>query len=197
MSNVKFWFARYRPAAGDVIIDVGAGDGEDLAEMAAAVGPSGHVWAIEAHPDYCRLARAASVALDNVDVYNFACVMEERIVGIETAAEWQSSTLVEPSSASRCVPGICLDTFAKAHEIGEVAFLKMNIEGAELEALPGATEVLKRTRNACICAHDFRADRGEGEKFRTRRFVCDFLRSSGFNMEIVVGWDHVHAWRVS
>ncbi len=198
MSNVDLWFAHYRPAAGDVIIDVGAGKGEDLSDMSAAVGPTGYVWAIEAHPDFCRLARRASAELMNVGVYRFACVGQERPVHIEAAAEWESTALLaEPSKGSCTVPGIRLDTFALAHEIGNVAFLKMNIEGAELEALPGATEVLKRTRNACICAHDFRADRGEGKQFRTRSFVCTFLRTSGFDTEIVPGWDHVHAWRVS
>ena len=56
----------------------------------------------------------------------------------------------------------------------------MNIEGAERQALPGCREALEGTARVCISAHDFRANRGEGERFRTLGFVREFLGESGF-----------------
>jgi hypothetical protein len=64
--------------------------------------------------------------------------------------------------------------------IGPISFLKLNIEGAERQALPGCREVLGRTRSVCVAAHDFRADRGEAETFRTLGFVKSFLHEAGF-----------------
>src|SRR5579862_5248004 len=48
------WFGVYQPRAGDVIVDVGAGKGEDTIAFSRAVGPSGRVLAIEAHPEVFR-----------------------------------------------------------------------------------------------------------------------------------------------
>ncbi|MGA2137406.1 MAG: hypothetical protein ABSH14_00945 [Verrucomicrobiia bacterium] len=45
-----WWFYRYQPAAGDVIIDVGAGIGDDALIFSKAVGKQGRILAIEAHP---------------------------------------------------------------------------------------------------------------------------------------------------
>jgi hypothetical protein len=58
----------------------------------------------------------------------------------------------------------------------------MNIEGAERLALPGCKEAIGRARFVCIAAHDFRANRGEGEDFRTLAFVWQFLTNAGFRL---------------
>ena len=45
-----YWLQHYRPQEGDVIVDVGAGRGEDTVTFSRAVGQTGRVIAIEAHP---------------------------------------------------------------------------------------------------------------------------------------------------
>jgi hypothetical protein len=40
-------------------------------------------------------------------------------------------------------------------------------------------QVLRTVRHVCIACHDFRADRGEGEQYRSRDHVVDFLRAQG------------------
>jgi hypothetical protein len=92
------------------------------------------------------------------------------------------------------------DDLAEEHGIERIDFLKMNIEGAERRALPGCEEALRRARFVCIAAHDFRADRGEGDAFRTLDFVKQFVSGAGF--EIVMRDDpryyvpyHVHGVR--
>ena len=97
--------------------------------------------------------------------------------------------------------GVPFDEVARGEGIDGLAFLKMNIEGAEREALPGCRQTLARTRNVCVAAHDFRADRGEGEEFRTLGMVKEFLSSSGFSLRTrdedrryYVPY-HVHGWR--
>jgi hypothetical protein len=46
----EYWFPFYRPKKGEVIVDVGAGRGEDLPAFLDAVGTTGRATAIEAHP---------------------------------------------------------------------------------------------------------------------------------------------------
>jgi len=181
-----YWFHLYRPQAGDTIVDIGAGRGEDVFAFSRAAGPAGKVWAIEPHPvsfavltKLCQLNRLANVTPVAAACMDRACNLQ-----IETLPVWESNYVREgaASPASHSVAGLRFDDLATQHGIGPIDFLKMNIEGAERWALPGCAEALARTRCVCIAAHDFRADRGEGEEFRTLRFVKDFLTAAGFRI---------------
>jgi FkbM family methyltransferase len=181
-----YWFHVYKPQAGDTIVDIGAGRGEDVFAFSGAVGPLGHVWAIEPHPvsfavlgELCRRN-----GLDNVTRINAACVERARPLQIETLPVWESNYVREgeASSTSHPVEGVRFDDLAAERGIERIDFLKMNIEGAERSALPGCVEALRRARYVCVAAHDFRADRGEGEQFRTLDFVRRTLTEAGFNI---------------
>jgi FkbM family methyltransferase len=193
-----YWFHVYQPRPGDVIVDIGAGRGEDAFAFSHAVGAAGRVWAIEPHPvsfgilrRFCELNRLA-----NVTALNYACIDRPGEVRIETLPVWESNYVREGVG----VQGVRFDDLAAGHGIGRIDFLKMNIEGAERMALPGCREALCRARFVCVAAHDFRADRGEGEEFRTLDFVRRFLAEAGFH--IVTRDDpryyvpyHVHGFR--
>jgi hypothetical protein len=49
-SAEKNFFWRYQPRPGDVVIDIGAGVGEETLSFSRAVGPKGKVVCVEAHP---------------------------------------------------------------------------------------------------------------------------------------------------
>lgn len=181
-----YWFHAYEPRAGDVIVDVGAGRGEDVFAFSRAVGSQGQVWAIEPHPrsfqvlgQFCELNQLA-----NVTTLNLACTERPADLQIETMPVWESNYVRagEPTATSFAVKGLPFDTIAAEHGIRRIDFLKMNIEGAERDALPGCREALQRIGHVCIAAHDFRAARGEGESFRTLHFVRNFLSAAGFDM---------------
>jgi len=181
-----YWFHVYKPKPGDVIVDIGAGRGEDVFAFSRAVGPTGRVWALEPHPvsfaaltKFCERNR-----LQNVVLRNLACVEEPGDLQIETLPVWESNYVRAgaPSATSYPVRGVRFDSFWKEQGIGRIDFLKMNIEGAERMALPGCKEALSCARFVCIAAHDFRADRGEGEHFRTLAFVREFLSDAGFDL---------------
>src|SRR5881394_2341947 len=44
-----YWFHLYKPQNGDVLVDIGAGRGEDTYAFSKAIGPSGTIWSIEPH----------------------------------------------------------------------------------------------------------------------------------------------------
>jgi FkbM family methyltransferase len=181
-----YWFHVYKPAAGDVIVDVGAGRGEDVFAFSRYAGPEGRVWAIEPHPVSFEVLRkfCALNGLGNVSALNCACVSTGMDLQIETLPVWESNYVRsgEHSATSHAVQGKRLDDLCAEQGIDRIDFLKMNIEGAERDALPGATAALRRTRFVCVAAHDFRAARGEGEHFRTLGFVREFLSGAGFDL---------------
>jgi FkbM family methyltransferase len=181
-----YWFHVYKPEEGDVIVDIGAGRGEDVFAFSGAVGPAGRVWAIEPHPvSFASLEKLRALnRLGNVTALNYACVDAPARLQIETLPVWESNYVRtgEPSATSHPVEGVTFDSLCSRYGIDRIDFLKMNIEGAERCALPGCREALRRARAVCVAAHDFRAARGEGEHFRTLAFVREFLSEAGFQL---------------
>lgn len=185
-SNCRFWFHWYRPEPGSLIVDVGAGRGEDLEEMIAT---GAYIMAIEAHPFQFAALRAAALAWPNVTCINAAVIDRVGRVGITDSEQWEDNEVI----AGDEIEALTLDGILAGVPV--VDLLKINIEGGEVRALAGAREVLRKTRYAVVSAHDFRAERGEGERFRTRSVVTNALADAGFKTDVTPGWDHVHGWR--
>jgi FkbM family methyltransferase len=199
-----YWFHVYRPRRGDVIVDIGAGRGEDVFAFSRAVGESGVVWALEPHPvSFAALEKLCELnGLANVRRFRLASVDAPRRLQIETLEVWESNYVRDgdPAPSSHAVDGVRFDDFCAEHGIDAIAYLKMNIEGAERLALPGCRAALRRSSCCTIAAHDFRADRGEGEAFRTLELVRAAVSEAGF--EVVTREDpryyvpyHVHGVR--
>jgi FkbM family methyltransferase len=200
--NAKsWWYKLYHPREGDTILDIGAGRGEDALPFSQGVGKLGRVISVEAHPwsfhllsTFCKLN-----SLENVLPIHAAIADTPRHMYVVESADgdWQSDH-VSDTPGGRVIDGQTIDQLCRDLGIRDIAFLKMNIEGAERLALTGMSETISRVRCVCICAHDFRANRGDGEWFRTRSVVCDFLQSNGFKISEFEGlpdWqrDHIHA----
>jgi FkbM family methyltransferase len=196
------WFFRYRPRAGDTIVDVGAGDGLDSMVFSRAVGPRGKVLAVEAHPaTFVLLEQTCHLnGLENVTPSHRA-VMDRpgRVAIAEEGSHRDFFSVIgaaESSAETRTVAGATLDDLCREHELARVDFLKMNIEGAERFALQGGRELLGRTSHVCIACHDFIAE--GNPDLATKSFVVDFLEEHGFDVtlrdEHALPWvrDHVH-----
>lgn len=179
------WMYVYKPNPGDVILDIGAGKGEDTIAFSRAVGPSGRVIAIEAHPITFRCLRLFCElnGLDNVAAMNLAITDRTGPVAVESSGDWQANRVGEncPPSSAR-VSGVTVDELVKLENLKRIDFLKMNIEGAEIAAITGMEQSLRITGALCISCHDFRANRGDGEFFRTRAAVRDAIKRAGFRI---------------
>jgi FkbM family methyltransferase len=181
-----YWLQHYTPQEGHTIVDVGAGRGEDTVAFSRAVGKTGRVIAIEAHPlsfrilkRFCELNR-----LTNVIPIELAAMHEPGTPSIiESRSSWTENTIDFRKQARGIkVRAATLAQVWKEQGLTKVDFLKMNIEGAERYALPGLEPVIDRVRQICVACHDFRYNRGEGQQFRTREFVESFLLSHGFRL---------------
>lgn len=175
-----YWYHAGAPLPGETVVDVGAGRGEDLLAFCESAGPTGRVLAIEAHPNtfrllqrFCELNRLAIVRPVHVAALDF-----EGTARIGDCADWQDNSIGDGDDF--VVPARTLDDICRAEAPGPVGLLKLNIEGSEASALRGATRLLARTRLVAVACHDFRADRGDGERFRTRARVQQLLEAAGF-----------------
>lgn len=169
-----FWFHAYEPQPGDTIVDVGAGIGAETYAFSRAVGPEGRVLAVEAHPDTVRVLRKHCEwnRLANVEVVHAAVVAAPGDVYVEDREEHAANAVHKDwRPGLRRVEGTTLDTLLERHDVGRVAFLKLNIEGAEVEALAGMSATIRRTGHVCIACHD-----------GSRERVVPFLREHGFDI---------------
>jgi FkbM family methyltransferase len=184
--TAEYWLRHYRPQEGDVIVDVGAGRGEDTLTFSRAVGEGGRVVAIEAHPlsfavleNFCRLNR-----LSNVRAMHLALMNEPGVVRIaESESSWMENAIVVDDRLSGTqVRAYTLNEVYREQGLKKIDFLKMNIEGAERFALLGMESVMRHIDQICVACHDFRSNLGHGENFRTRAFVERFLTDHGFTL---------------
>lgn len=147
----QYWFERgavkIMPMPGDCIIDAGACFGDTALAFASGAGDPGSVHAFEIDP--ANLA----VAQDNL-AQNPRAGGRVRLNPLALGSE--AGTLYRhgsgPGAQVRADPGgepvevTTLDAYADARQLGKVDFIKMDIEGAEMDALLGAKETLIRHR---------------------------------------------------
>ena len=187
------WAFDYRPQLGDVVIDVGAGVGEEAVIFSKLVGPSGHVFAIEAHPATfaCLTETIRRSGLTNVTPLWVALSDAPGEARIAERANHLTSSIVTDGEG-RAVPSHSLTSLMAERGIEQVDLLKMNIEGAEAAAVRGMEGVEGRVDHLVISCHDFLADRGEGDQFRTREQVKAMLTALGY--ELRTRPDHPLPW---
>jgi FkbM family methyltransferase len=181
-ATVDVFLYKYSPQEGDVVFDIGAGWGTEAPTLSRLVGPTGRVVAVEAHPWTCDLLRRTVAAnrLENVTVVQAAVSDQPGELNISDL-ESISNTVMD-GTAGHVVEAVTLDDLAKRCGVDRIDLLKMNIEGAERLAVCGMSEIAPRVRHVVISCHDFRADRGDGDVFRTRVEVAEALTAMGFDL---------------
>jgi FkbM family methyltransferase len=177
----------YQPKAGDTIVDVGAGLGEETAIYAGMAGPTGAVYAIEANPVvYGVLKELISLnKFANVQPFNVAINSVREKVRIDDApTSYLSSSLNNLNKGAVYeVDGLPFEDFCAEQGITEIDLLKVNIEGAErffstAFGRPGLT-----IHHVAIACHDFRFEEDGNEFFRTKQLVTDYLEAHGYETQ--------------
>lgn len=176
-----FW--GYEPKPGDVIVDVGAGVGEETLTFSRAVGAQGRVVCLEAHPrTYRCLEKLVDYnRLTNVIALHRAVTEPARAEALIEDSQQYLGNRSDTSKGIR-VAATTLDAVTRQLELGRIHFLKMNIEGAERLAIQGMAETLQCTEVLCICCHDFLADASGDTTLRTRELIRRSLGQSGMQV---------------
>ncbi len=131
------------PDPGDMVLDVGAFLGDSAVAFSRLVGDGGRVYSIEAlRPQFETLKEnLARFGCHNVTAhFNAAWNRNEDLC---ISANRGSSCI---GGAGNPVPGIRLDDFVREQGLERVDFVKMDIEGAEQQAIEGAAETIRRFR---------------------------------------------------
>jgi len=174
----------YQPNPGDVILDIGAGAGEEVLTFSRAVGDSGRVICVEAHPRTFRCLQKLVEYNRLWNVIPIHCAVAEpgcEETMIEDSSEYLRNRV--GGTHGFCIPARTIDSMVAELGLAQIHFLKMNIEGAERLAIRGMTETTQRTQALCICCHDFLADICGDDQLRTRGAVTKFLLRNGARVD--------------
>lgn len=178
---------RYRITKGDVIMDVGAHIGTFTVRAAAAVGPEGKIVAIEPEPDNLSLLRKNIRAnkLQNVVILpKGAWSSKDRLKLFSKGSTGRYSLLHgKERNGFTEVEVDTLDNMLRELRINKVDFIKMDIEGAEIEAYQGMKEILKDNDvKLAIAAYHTLEGRRE-----THSTIAHWLSSDGFKAWVKKG----------
>jgi FkbM family methyltransferase len=182
----------HRPKKGQVVIDVGAWKGHFTLVASRLVGREGWVVAIEPQRDIChRLTiRLKRLGIKNVKVEHSALYSEEKEV-VLTKRNDSSFNLFGTATGEAEVEQvrlISLDRLLGSLKLKSIDYVKMDIEGAELEALLGARETIRLHRPFFAIASYHRRD-GEATSSRVEKILSSF----GYSVKTGYKW-HITTW---
>jgi FkbM family methyltransferase len=145
----------FKPCLGETVIDVGAYFGRYSLTSSKAVGPSGKVISVEAHPSNFQILKKNLIINkgQNVIPLNIAVSNREGRIKLYVAPSsgWHSIIDLQKDSAAFLeVPCTTLDNLLKGLSISKVDWLKIDVEGAEQMVLEGSKGTLSQNKNLKI-----------------------------------------------
>ncbi|NJN42535.1 MAG: FkbM family methyltransferase [Flammeovirgaceae bacterium] len=178
----------YLPVAGDCVVDIGAGLGEETSVYAVLVGEKGVVHSLEANP--VTFGGLQYLCEQNnyrwVHPHQKAIYRTNSTVHIEDDSEnYLINTITENPTGTHGyqVQAITLDTLVEESNIHRIDFMKSNVEGAEQFLIEGMEKSIKIIKHVCISCHDFRhIYHQHGEFYLTKERVIMFLEDNGFEV---------------
>lgn len=151
----------FRPKEGETVVDVGAHIGKYTIIASRMVGPKGKVIAIEAHPANYEILKKNIVLnkLTNVIPLNFAVHSIEAVVKLYEPGQEEGFTIYNTIMTDRKtsnnqsyveVKAKTLDSILLEIGVNHVNWIKIDVEGAELEVLRGGPKTLSNSRDSSL-----------------------------------------------
>lgn len=182
---------------GMTVLDVGANQGIYTIVAARATGPQGRVYAFEPSPSELaklrwnlRLNRfrnatvveSAVSSLSGQATFHAAEPMKGGFSGLRRPSEY-----LHVESREITVPVTTLDEFVRERDIATVDFLKVDVEGAELDLIEGARALLS-SEHQPVVQFEF-ADGRAGEWGHRASEIGARLIRLGYRLFSFCGWD--------
>jgi len=145
---------------GDVVIDGGAASGDTVLYFAKQGCFDCTIYSFEPTPKSFEdmIGYLATLNLKNVHPVNKALWNKNETVTFFEAYETSLANKISDKGGIS-VQAVTLDSFVKENDLGKVDLIKLDIEGAELAALEGARETLRRFKPKLqICLYHKDAD---------------------------------------
>jgi FkbM family methyltransferase len=151
LSSTETW-DYFNPREGDVVVDIGAHVGKYALVAAKRVGTAGKVVAIEAHPENFR------ALADNTRINDFRNVFSSNTAAfnedgkrLRLFGQWDAAYSLKawhPQCIS--VDARTTDSILRQHGINSVDWVKIDVEGAEVDVLAGMKKVIGNSPNLRI-----------------------------------------------
>jgi len=184
----NFSFLRKHVGPGDQVLDIGAHIGLFATAAAQLTGKDGKVYAFEP------AAETQALLKQTIAINHFENVIEphqeamgaasgKTIFYVSAIKGDNSNSLVSYKDDRELhameVDMFSIDDFVKQQKLNKLAFIKIDVEGAEYDALTGATATLKDMRPACIVAIHPEPIAAKGDSLEK---IYDLIIGCGYNI---------------
>jgi FkbM family methyltransferase len=182
---------QFHPLEGDIVVDVGAHIGKYTIIASKRVGTTGKVIAIEAHPGNHEILNSNIKLnrLTNVISLNYAVYSKETIIKLFLPDEKSNHTIYNTLIQTRAkdeekfveVNADTLDNLLQRNGISnaEVNWLKIDVEGAELEVLKGAQAIISNSKRIALLIEVHNIEQGKNLYMP----IMDLLQKYNFKIE--------------
>jgi len=165
----------------EVMIDIGANTGYYTLQLAKKFQAS-KIISIEADPQTCEILKNNCKLnyLTNVDILNKA--VSDKKGQVEFFQRMQSGTSsiysINSDEKKINIQTNTLDNILKEYQ--NISWIKVDVEGAELSVLRGATQVLKKTKNILIEVHEHVLTKNN----ENPQEIIHILKNNGFEIRL-------------
>lgn len=162
-------------------IDVGAAFGDFTLEC-SKIFPHSRYLLIEPLEEYQSFLNAVVAQIPNADYVTVAVTSAEGMVTIHVHKDWVGSSIYRETEGphvngvERIVPATTLDKLCYKHNLAAPYLLKLDVQGAELDVLRGASEVLRNTEYMILEVSLFQFFIGGPQLYD----VVTFMKEKGF-----------------
>ncbi len=183
---LKYAKRRYKSQNPFVLLDVGANQG-GYALAANAILKNCAIYCFEPAPKTFVKLQAAAASFSNIQIFNFglsaqkaqsSLFFSESVSGLASLYDRPVFREKGMNAASVSISLDTVDSFCEKRGITEIDFLKLDVEGHELEVLKGAGEMIKNRRI------DYIQFEFGGTDIDARVFLKDFFEFLGSNYQI-------------
>ena len=184
----NFYFLRQHVRQGDQVLDIGAHIGLFSTAAAQLTGSEGKVYAFEPAAETQELLKQ-TIAINHfekiIEPHNEAmgATSGKTTFYVSAIKGDNSNSLVSYKDDRELhameVNMFSIDDFIKNKNINNLAFIKIDVEGAEYDALTGAINTLKNLRPACIVAIHPEPIAAKGDSLEK---IYDLIISCGYKI---------------
>lgn len=173
-----YYYKYYMPQANDTVVCIGAGLGHEAVWLANRVNGVQYI-GVEIQPYLYELLSNTFKQINHFKACGRAINNKDKHFLLHSAIDYTAVATDDKGYIE--VDCISWADFWAKYQLEKIDLLQINIEGAEKYLLP-MIENFSNIKRIIVSAHDFRAERGDGEQFRTRDFVKKYLISQGYKV---------------